>query len=302
MTAQDVLRRLLEQALSPSTPVLIGGILFVVLFPIVLHLILSRTTQHIALPTVLLTGPSGAGKTSLLAHLERRGDDVATHPTQLPHSVELSVSSKTTADEKQQQRRTSFRDDLDALGAEASKFLVHDTPGHGKLRGAALRRVETATADKVRAVVFVVDAAAISEPDALADTADYLYDILIRLQRRTGNTTSSRAPESVPVLVAANKMDLFTALPAVLVKSNLEAELGRIRSTRSRGLLDSGVGTDDVGAGADEGDDWLGQYGSEKFTFAQMKEFDIDVDIVAGSVEGGGPGVDKWWEWIADQI
>ncbi|TLS30952.1 hypothetical protein PpBr36_02257 [Pyricularia pennisetigena] len=299
MNFQELLGLLLEQAHSPSTPVLVCGILFVVIFPAVLHLILTRTTQHIALPTVLLAGPSGAGKTSLVALFERRGSSVGTHPTQLPHSVELSVASR-SGDAKQ--RATSFRDDLDALGAEASNFLVQDTPGHGKLRGAALGRVEAATADKIRAVVFVVDAAALSEPEALADAAAFLYDVLIRLQRRTGKTTSSRAPDSVPVLIAANKMDLFTALPAVLVKSNLEAELGRIRSTRSRGLLDSGVGADDIDAGAEEGDDWLGQYGSEKFTFSQMREFDIEVDVLAGNVEGDGPGVDKWWEWIADQI
>jgi signal recognition particle receptor subunit beta len=101
-------------------------------------------------------------------------------------------------------------------------------------------------------------------------------------------------------LIAANKLDLFTALPAALVKSNLEAELGRVRKTRSKGLLDSGVGADDVAG--EEGDDWLGEYGSEKFSFKQLLEFDIEVDVIGGNVVGDGPGVDKWWKWIAERI
>jgi signal recognition particle receptor subunit beta len=104
------------------------------------------------------------------------------------------------------------------------------------------------------------------------------------------------------VLVAANKLDLFTALPAALVRSRLETELGRIRKSRSKGLLEASVGTDEVDV-PEEGDDWLGEYGSEKFSFSQMREFDIEVDVIGGNVVGdGGPGVDKWWSWIADRI
>ncbi len=103
--------------------------------------------------------------------------------------------------------------------------------------------------------------------DGLPATAEYLYDVLLALQKRMAGGRGSKAPASIPVLVAANKLDLFTALPAALVKSNLEAELGRIRKTRSKGLLDSGVGADDLTGGTEESDGWLGEYGSEKFTF-----------------------------------
>ena len=114
-------------------------------------------------------------------------------------------------------------------------------------------------------------------------------------------TRTSRAPAAVPVLIAANKLDLFTALPAALVRSRLETELGRIRKTRSKGLLEASVGTDEVDA-PEEGDDWLGEFGSEKFSFNQMREFDVEVDVVGGNVLGEGPGVGKWWSWIADKI
>lgn len=156
--------------------------------------------------------------------------------------------------------------------------------------------------NKLKAVVFVVDAAALSEPNVLADTAAYLYDVLLRLQKRMGSTKTSKAPYAIPVLVAANKTDLFTALPAKLVKSNLEKELGRIRRTRSKGLLDSGVGTDEIAAGADEADDWLGEYGSDEFKFDQMREFDIYVDVEAGAVLGDKPDVDKWWKWVGKKL
>jgi signal recognition particle receptor subunit beta len=142
-----------------------------------------------------------------------------------------------------------------------------------------------------------VDAAAIGEPEVLAPTAAYLYDVLLFLQKRA---TNAKAKVAIPILIAANKMDLFTALPSTLVKSNLEAELTRIRASRSKGLLDSGVGSDDIGS--EEQDSWLGEYGSSKFTFSQLQEFDIDVDVLPGNVTGDGPGADKWWWWIAQRI
>ena len=57
------------------------------------------------------------------------------------------------------------------------------------------------------------------------------------------------------------------------------------------------------GGPEDEEDGWLGAYGTDKFTFGQMREFDVHVDVVGGNALGdGGPGVDKWWAWIADKI
>lgn len=161
---------------------------------------------------------------------------------------------------------------------------------------------EAVQKNKLKAVVFVVDAAALSEPKVLLDTAAYLYIVLLRLQKRMRSTKTSKAPYAIPVLVAANKTDLFTALPAKLVKSNLEKELSRIRLSRSKRLLDSGVGTDEIAAGGDEADDWLGEYGSDEFKFDQMREFDIYVDVEAGAVLGDKPDVDKWWKWVAKNL
>lgn len=291
----DHLTKFVDYIMTPSAPVFIIGGLIVLLMPLLMHFWLTQSATYTVLPSVLLAGPSGAGKTSLHTLFERRTSASETHTSQTPASIELAVSES---------RTSSYRDDLDATGATAVRFLLIDTPGHGKLRRHALGRLapEAAQKHKLKAVVFVVDAAALSEPNVLADTAAYLYDVLLRLQKRMGSTKTSKAPYAIPVLVAANKTDLFTALPAKLVKSNLEKELGRIRRTRSKGLLDSGVGTDEIAAGGDEADDWLGEYGSDEFKFDQMREFDIYVDVEAGAVLGDKPDVDKWWKWVGKKL
>lgn len=300
----NALMSFLQTIFTPSAPVFILGAAIVLFMPLLVHLFLTRATPYTSLPSILLVGPSGAGKTSLLTLLERGPTSTtakpataaATHTSQIPSSVQLSVSEDGSS---------SWRKDLDASGSTAKSFLLVDTPGHGKLRNTALAKLSgTKTKGdkdaKIKGVVFMLDAA---DADTLAtDGAEYLYDVLLSLQKRNGGTkTKGRAGSTFPVLVAANKMDLFTALPASLVKSRLEAELGRIRKTRSKGLLEASVGTDEVDV-PEEGDDWLGEYGSETFRFNQMREFDVEVEVHGGNVVGEGQGVDKWWRWIAEKI
>ncbi|KAF2964845.1 hypothetical protein GQX73_g8726 [Xylaria multiplex] len=291
------LKDALEYILTPSTPVITIGLLIVFFVPILVHFFITRQTPYTSLPSILLAGPAGGGKTSLLTLLERGEKAAETHTSQTPHAVELTVSSDAGA--------STFREAAreDAPGSH-KKFYLIDTPGHGKLRGAAMAQIgdgkpsQTQFGDSamLRGIIFVLDAATLD--DSLADAATYLYQVLLALQKRAGSGRTSRSPNAVHVLIAANKLDLFTALPASLVRSNLEAELGHIRQSRSKGLLDSGVGTDEIGS--EEQDNWLGEYGSEKFTFGQMREFDVEVDVIGGSVLEGN--VDKWWDWISGRI
>lgn len=279
---------IVETIMTPSIPVVLIGILIIIGAPIILHIILSSSSTYTTPPTVLLTGPDNAGKTALLTLLERGTRPASTHTSQVAQSVELNASTDSAA-------RRSFRNHEDTTGTY-TKFLLVDTPGHGKLRNVAMGRL--ASSEKLKAVVFMVDAAALGEQDVLAPTASYLYDLLLYLQKKA--TAKDKSKVSIPVLIAANKMDLFTALPANMVKTHLEAELSRIRSSRSKGLLDSGVGMDEIGS--EEHDDWLGEYGSEKFSFQQMREFDLDVEVIGGSVMAEESDVDKWWWWIAQRV
>ena len=125
--------------------------------------------------------------------------------------------------------------------------------------------------------------------DSLADAASYLHDLLLVLQKK----------RNVAVLIAANKADLFTAVPAGVAKATLEHEITAVRQSRATGLLDSATGADDA-----VNEDWLGE--DEKngsFTFEQLREANVTVDVVAGNVMGAdGPGVDGWWDWIAAQM
>ena len=154
----------------------------------------------------------------------------------------------------------------------------------------------------MKGLIFVVDAATLSAGDeGLRQTADYLHDILLLLQKRRAGGKGVNTLKEIPVLIAANKMDLFTALPAALVKSSLESEITKVRTSRSKGLLDSGIG---MGDGLDdEKDDWLGEMGSTDFKFAQMEEFDVQVEVIGGNVVGSdGATVDKWWRWVSERL
>ncbi|CAM1505080.1 Fc.00g107170.m01.CDS01 [Cosmosporella sp. VM-42] len=277
------------EAIMTPTPTLIAiGILIILGAPILLHLILSSSATYTIPPTILLLGPANAGKTALLTLFERGSAGTETHTSQVATSVELNASTDSATAQ-------SYRNH-EATDGTYTKFLLIDTPGHGKLRNAAVNKLQKT--EKIKGIVFVVDAAALGEPEALAPTASYLYDVLLFLQKKATSKTKEKA--SIPVLIAANKMDLFTALPWNLVKNNLETELTRIRASKSKGLLDSGVGVDEIGS--EDQDSWLGEYGSEKFTFSQMQEFDISVEVLPGNVSGDGPGADKWWWWIAQCV
>lgn len=148
-----------------------------------------------------------------------------------------------------------------------------------------------------------MDSAAVSSAAGLTEAAEFLHDILLLLQKRHTQSKTSKGPTSIPVLIAANKQDVFTSLPAGLVKTKLEQEVARVRQSRSKGVLDSGICMEDE-AGGDEESNWLGEYGAKEFKFAQMEEHGVDVQVVGGNVrDGDGAGkVDEWWAFIGENL
>lgn len=172
-----------------------------------------------------------------------------------------------------------------------------DTPGHGKLRHHAL---STLTSEKaLRGLIFVVDGAAISSSAGLTEAAIYLHDILLALQKRHTTAKTSKGPSAIPVLIAVNKADLFTALPTMLAKVKLQDEITNIRATRAKGLLDSAA---DAEGGDDDEREWLGEGGEGAFNFKQMEESEVDVLVAGGNVTGDKAHVDEWWNWLAQHM
>lgn len=179
------------------------------------------------------------------------------------------------------------------------------------MRSAQLGQLETALRSKnkkeaasVRGIIFFVDAASISEgTENLRDNASYLYDVLLLLQKVVLNTgkSSSKAGASVPVLVAVNKQDLFTALPPASVRQKLEQEVDRIRQTRQKGLMDASAGS---GVNEDEDEILGGDDGRDTFTFQGLEEdVGIKVEVIGGftkaeSEKDTATGIRKWEEWI----
>ena len=241
------------------------------------------------------------------AHTDRtqleRGSAAQTHTSQAPLTVKATLPTSVRPSS------AKYRSANDFESQAPKSVILRDTPGHGKLRHHALTALSSILSAKAlpssRNILFVVDAADLSAASAgLREAAEYLYDVLLAVQKAYESATTSKSRE-VNVLIAANKMDLFTALPTEVVKKSLERELSTLGETKAKGI--SAVGTKGEGLG-DAGDDEdekdvLGGYGEGAFHFAQMQEFDCQVEVLGGNVVGGdGPGVNGWWEWIALQM
>jgi len=205
-------------------------------------------------------------------------------------TIEASLPVATVAASAQ------YRSENDPSNSVHRKFLVVDTPGHGKLRHFAMESITNP--QHLKGIVFVVDATNVSDGSSgLTEAAEYLHDILLTLQKRYTSSKTSKGPTEVSFLIAPNKLDLFTALPPKLVRNILENEISKLRSTRSKGLLDAGVGVDED---AVDERDVLGGGGEGKFDFGLMEEYNVLVKVVGGNVLGAeGADVSQWWEWIA---
>jgi signal recognition particle receptor subunit beta len=149
----------------------------------------------------------------------------------------------------------------------------------------------------------MVDAASVADEAGLNEAAEYLHDVLLTLQKRYTGARTSKGPSEISVLVAANKLDLFTALPPHLVQINLEKAITQVRKSKAKGLKDSGVALAADDEALDEEREWLGEGGDGPFEFRQMEEVGTSVKVYGGNVLGGdGPDVKNWFSWIAQQL
>ncbi|EEH07788.1 conserved hypothetical protein [Histoplasma capsulatum G186AR] len=314
---------------SPSgiTTALLSGNLFAIFItctiafslPVLLHIFLYRSSPAKASRDFLLLGPSGSGKTALCSLLEQRSISRSSQkPPRRTHTSQVSSSITITLPPAVPIGSNKYRSVNDPTLLEATKnpttYRLRDTPGHGKLRASQGIASLVSLSDPkrkgpvgIRGVIFMLDSATLSQSDeALRDAGTYLHDVLMTLQNRVykngariSSSSSTKVPK-IPVLVAANKQDLFTALPPGSVKAKLESEIEKVRVSNRKGLLDVSMNS----LSAEEEPDILGGNEEEgQFTFQMLDErMGIRVDVIGGAVVGDdedhGSGVRRWEEWI----
>ncbi|KAJ6015033.1 hypothetical protein N7540_009624 [Penicillium herquei] len=285
------------------------AVLFTFGVPILLHVLFFRAAASPPSSNFLLLGPSGSGKTAFTTLLEAKSSP-ASKKTQLTHTSQTSTLVSVSLPPSVPTGSNRYRSVNDPSLKEATRnpirYFVKDTPGHGKLRTsqgigelhAMANSKENKT--KIRGLIFMVDTAALVDEGNLRDTATYLHDVLLVLQKRELNKTSTKRSSEIPVLVAANKQDLFTALPPGSVREKLEAEIDRIRKSKTKGLMDASADT-----GLDAEEDILGNDDAQGvFNFKALEdETGVKVEVVGGAVKGDseeefGSGVLRWEEWI----
>ncbi|KAJ5621211.1 hypothetical protein N7528_005994 [Penicillium herquei] len=285
------------------------AVLFTFGVPVLLHVLFFRAAASPPSSNFLLLGPSGSGKTAFTTLLEAKSSP-ASKKTQLTHTSQTSTLVSVSLPPSVPTGSNRYRSVNDPSLKEATRnpirYFVKDTPGHGKLRTSQgigelqAMAISKENKTKIRGVIFMVDTAALVDEGNLRDTATYLHDVLLVLQKRELNKTSTKRSSEIPVLVAANKQDLFTALPPGSVREKLEAEIDRIRKSKTKGLMDASA---DSGLDAEE--DILGNDDAQGvFNFKALEdETGVKVQVVGGAVKGDseeefGSGVLRWEEWI----
>ena len=258
------------------------------------------------IPTFLLLGPVGSGKTSLLTLLQRRqiaanveptptaSQERAASPTrlsQITSTVRMHLPPGIPLGSNKYRSENDF--EVTASKNTATPYKIIDTPGHGKLRSEyALSHI----AKSLRGVLFLLDSATLEDVDVMQDCVRFLHDVLLALQRRPRFVKKAKG-DDVKVLVACNKQDLFTALPPGAVKERLQVELESVRRSKRRNVTVVDA-KDDIDE--DEDETVLGGGGEERFNFRRFEEeFGVAVDVVGGTVsDEDGKGVREWEKWI----
>ncbi|KKY23023.1 putative srp receptor beta subunit [Phaeomoniella chlamydospora] len=268
-------------------------------------------------PVFLLLGPAGSGKTSLVSLLQNKSLPSAstnadpqpspTHTSQTPRSVPLKLPP-TIALGTNKYRSENDTSIIQQQKSSGTPYFIIDTPGHGKLRSTVSLTPTNTLHPSLYGVIFVIDSSALdTSPTYLTDAATYLHSILITLlqRRRTKSKLSKLSRERhIPILLAANKQDLFTSLPAGTVKERLEKEIQRIRESRRRGVVGVDVDADgNFGANDDDEFEEMLETGERGFSFRALADeegADLKVEALGGCVVGEemGKGVRRWEEWI----
>ncbi|KAF9299889.1 hypothetical protein BGZ74_008548 [Mortierella antarctica] len=139
-----------------------------------------------------------------------------------------------------------------------------DIPGHERLRFKFSEFMPIA-----RSIVFVVDSATVARQTRVL--AEYLYDIL---------SNKFAQEEKIPLLIACNKSDLLTAFKKERIQTMLEAEINKLRQTRTAALdTQDSEGNENVFLGF-EGQDFSFQDLENEVEFIECSAENKDIEGV----------------------
>ncbi|EWC47028.1 hypothetical protein DRE_03790 [Drechslerella stenobrocha 248] len=269
-----------------SLPILILSLLAVVLIPVILARTLSSRSQSGPSSSFLIAGPRDSGKTSFCLYLQEKSL-VATQTSTVSATVKLPTSVL---------EQSSSEDGETSLPEETGShsFHVKDTPGHPKLRSQALTSINLSTKSCI-GIIYMLDSAVLSSQPRFTDTVEYLYELLLVIQKQYASLSDSSTgpPDPTKLLIACNKNDLFTALPSAKISSLLQTELGRMKETKRKGLLNAGAGEDDD----EDLDRVLGDDNSNQVTWDGLREVGIEVSVQSGSIKRRA--LDGWKGWMS---
>ncbi|KAI8096152.1 signal recognition particle receptor beta subunit-domain-containing protein [Halteromyces radiatus] len=162
---------------------------------------------------------------------------------------------------------TTMTENEGTLVLDNKKINLVDIPGHERVRHRYTDFVPV-----TKRIVFMVDSTTIVRQ--IRPTAEYLYQVLAQ------PTVQAQA---TPILILCNKYDMITAYPLLKIKPLLEAEINRLRSTRTAAVEQQQ---------GDEQEAFLG-YEGEPFKFEHL---DNPVDFEQCTVLQ--KDVDRVTDWI----
>ncbi|KAJ6263234.1 Signal recognition particle subunit [Drechslerella dactyloides] len=273
--------------LPVSLPILFITLFAVILIPVVLSQLLSSKSKDGPSSFFLLAGPRDSGKTSFLLYLQEQ----TLIPTQTSTtSATVKLPTGVLEQIKSEDGETSIPEDI---GSRHS-FHLKDTPGHPKLRSQALTSINLGPKACI-GIIFMLDSAVLSSQPRLTDTVEYLYELLLVIQKQYNSLSESSAssPDPIPLLIACNKNDLFTALPSAKISILLQTELGRMKETKRKGLLNAGAGEEDD----EDLDRVLGDENSDHVTWEGLREFGVEISVQSGSIKS--THAESWKSWMS---
>lgn len=227
------------------------------------------TKKEPVLQTILIIGPTGAGKTQLF--------------------LGLTSADSTQTVTSQQSNQSTLLLPFDSE-EKTTKIQIKDLPGHPKLFHLVEQELKSHLRN-IAGIVFVVDSASIGKfrgdgvsNEAIVTSAQMLCKVL---------ELTEKHPNGVDILVAGNKNDIFNAVGATKLRSLLEKEVLELMSTT--GKLSSSNELDGNNDGEGSPLAWIGT--SDKFSF---DELEAQVDFLDGSAKNRQ--INPWKTWIEQQV